>query len=205
MKALVQIEAADQRLLSSIVESMEEAVRRGGTWIACRPGCTQCCIGPFAITSLDAVRLRRGMDALRTQDPVRAAQVQERAAAYIRMIAPDYPGNAQTGALDDEDALPECMDDVPCPALDPAAGTCDLYEARPITCRTFGPVTRLAEDSYAACELCYEGATDEQMAACAVGIDPDGIEAAILNALEGADPPRRTLVAFALMPGAASP
>ena len=205
MNTLVQIEAADQRLLSSIAESMDEAVRRGGSWIACRPGCTQCCIGPFAITSLDALRLRQGLDALRTQDRVRAARVQERATAYIQLIAPDYPGNAQTGALDDEDALPEFMDDVPCPALDPATGTCDLYEARPITCRTFGPVTRLAADSYAACELCYEGATDEQMAACAVGIDPDGIEAAILKSIEGTGLPSRTVVAYALMPGAAAP
>jgi Fe-S-cluster containining protein len=193
MNTLVQIETADQRLLSSIAETMDEAVRRGGSWIACRPGCTQCCMGTFAITALDAFRLRLGLDALRTRDPLRASRIQERATAYIQRIGPHYPGNAQTGALDDEDALPESLDSLACPALDPTAGTCDLYESRPITCRTFGPVTRLAEGTYAACELCYEGASDEQMAACAVEIDPDGTEAALLK------------VAFALVPGVAAP
>lgn len=205
MNALVQIAAADQQLLSSIAESMDQAVRRGGAWIACRPGCTQCCMGPFAITALDAMRLRQGLDVLRTEDPSRAARVQERAAAYVGKIGPEYPGNALTGSLDDEEALPEYLDDLACPALDPEAGTCDLYEARPITCRTFGPVTRLAEGSYAACELCYEGASDEQMAACAVEIDPDGREAAILKSLEVTDFPSRTLVAYALMPRPGAP
>ncbi len=35
---------------------------------------------------------------------------------------------------------------VPCPALDPATGHCDLYVHRPITCRTFGPPVRFADD-----------------------------------------------------------
>lgn len=178
MDHLVHIEAADRRLTANIGESLAEAARRSGKWLACKPGCTQCCIGPFAITGLDALRLRRGLETL---DAERAERVRGRAAAYVEAIAADYPGDPATGELFDEDALPASMDDAPCPALDPETGLCDLYEARPVTCRTFGPVTRVGEESFGACELCYTGATEEEMAACAVEIDPEGLEVQILE------------------------
>ena len=44
-------------------------------------------------------------------------------------------------------------EDGPCPALDPEAGTCDLYAARPITCRAFGPPVRCGEEAVGVCEL----------------------------------------------------
>jgi Fe-S-cluster containining protein len=195
MPSLVQIESADRDLLASIAASMAEAVRRGGEWIACRPGCTNCCLGPFGITQLDALRLRAGLRNLESADPVRAEAVRSRAAQYVAVIAPSYPGDPASGALDDEDALPEAMDDVPCPALDPCTGRCDLYDARPIMCRTFGPVTRTGEESVAACELCYEGAADDEIASCAVDIDPEGLESRILSQLGD---PELTIVAYAL-------
>jgi len=194
----VQIESGDRRLLVAVSAAMAEAARRAGDWLACRPGCTQCCIGPFAITQLDALRLRKGLLALEAADPDRAARVRARAKAYVAAIAPLYPGNPATGELDDEDSLPPSMDGVACPALDTDTGLCDLYEARPITCRAFGPVTRAAGESFAACELCYHGATDEQMAWCAVDIDPEGLESGLLAALEAAGVSGMTIVAYAL-------
>jgi Fe-S-cluster containining protein len=173
---------------------MAEAARLSGEWLVCRPGCIQCCIGPFAITSLDVVRLKRGLAAL---DPGRAERVLARTARYLETIAPVYPGDPATGELFD-DALPDSLDDLPCPALDPETGYCDLYEARPVTCRTFGPVTRTEDGSLAACELCYVGATDEQMAACAVEVDPRELEAALLDELEQAGSSGKTIVAYAL-------
>ncbi|HOL73319.1 MAG TPA: YkgJ family cysteine cluster protein [Bryobacteraceae bacterium] len=198
MVTLVQIESGDRRLLDAVSAAMAEAARRSGEWLACRPGCTQCCIGPFGITQLDALRLRKGLLALEAADPERAARVRARAKAYVAEIAPQYPGNPATGELYDEDSLPPSMDDVPCPALDPETGLCDLYEARPITCRAFGPVTRAADEVFAACELCYHGATDEQMAQCAVDIDPEGLEAGLLAALEADGVSGLTIVAYPL-------
>lgn len=197
MQSLVQIEAADRRLLDNVGETMTEAARRSGAWLACRPGCTPCCMGPFGITALDAIRLRAGLAALETSDPARAAAIHSRAAAYVSAIAPLFPGDPATGALHDDDSLPPSMEDAPCPALDPTTGLCDLYDSRPITCRTFGPVTRIGEDTFGACELCYEGATDEQMAACAVEVDPQGLESEILASL---GPHETTIVAYALAP-----
>lgn len=193
-QTLIQIETRDRLLLSHIADAMEEAARRSGEWLVCRPGCTQCCLGPFAITQLDARRLRAGLADLDNSDPARAKRVRARAAAYVESIAPQYAGG-------DVDQLPAWLDDAPCPALDPETGWCDLYAARPITCRTFGPVTRTADDTLAACELCYAGATDEQMAACEVEIDPQGLEAEILTELDGLGESGLTMVAFALQPG----
>ncbi|MFN3325961.1 MAG: YkgJ family cysteine cluster protein [Bryobacteraceae bacterium] len=199
MNGLVQIETADRALLASLARSMAEAVRRSGAWIVCRPGCTQCCIGPFGITQLDALRLRSGMSALASADPERAELVRARAAAYIAAITPEYPGDPRTGALHDEERLPESMDAEPCPALDPETGCCDLYEARPITCRAFGPVTKVGEDTFAACELCYEGATEEERIQCAVEVDPEGLECEILTRLDAAGLAGLTIVAYALL------
>lgn len=177
---------------------MAEAARRGGSWVVCRPGCAQCCIGPFAITQLDAMRLRDGLRKLADSDSDRATAVRARASEYVRNTASVYPGNTATGELFDEDALPDSMDSLPCPALDPATGTCDLYAARPLTCRTFGPVTRLGNGSLGACELCYIGATEEEMAACAVDLDPDGIESGLLAGLAERGITGMTTVAYAL-------
>jgi len=137
-------------LIQIVDDAMAEAVRRGGAWIACRPGCYECCIGPFAISQDDARRLREGMATLAATDPQRAQRLQDRVKAHVE------------------------RDDAPCPVLDPEAGTCDLYDARPITCRMFGPAVRAGGDVVGVCELCYEGATDEEIAACAVDLDlPD--------------------------------
>lgn len=203
MRDLVQIESADRKLLDSLAASLEEARRRSGDWLVCKLGCTQCCLGPFGITGLDALRLSRGLTALQAKDPVRAAAVLSRAAEYVATIAPFYPGDTVTGELWDEDHLPLSMDDAPCPALDPVTGGCDLYEARPVTCRAFGPVTRIGDDRFAACELCYNGASDEQMAACAVDFDPDGLERQILEDLASQGGGGMTIVAYALAAGPA--
>jgi Fe-S-cluster containining protein len=194
---LVQLQTRDRELLSEISAALAEAARRSGDWLACRPGCTQCCIGPFVITALDALRLKRGLAELEISDPARAARIRGRAVDYVAAIADNYPGLVR-GELFDEDVLPESMDDVACPALDPDSGLCDLYEARPVTCRTFGPVTRVADGALAACELCYVGVAEEQMATCAVEIDPDGLEGGLLEDLARAGSSGMTIVACAL-------
>jgi Fe-S-cluster containining protein len=101
------------------------------------------------------MRLRAGLSALQRADPGRAMRVRRRAREYVTAAALHYPGDPSTGELHDEDSLPASLDQMPCPALDPATGWCDLYAARPVTCRTFGPTTRMGEDAVAACELCY--------------------------------------------------
>jgi Fe-S-cluster containining protein len=183
----------DRDLIQIVDGAMAEAARRSGAWLACRPGCHQCCIAPFAITQLDAVRLRAGLADLELVDLERAAAVRRRARASVERLCRESPADPLGYALDCDDAA----EDEPCPALDPATGTCDLYAARPVTCRTFGPAVR-SGGSVAVCELCYREASDAEIAACEVAVDPDHLEAELLQHLEGAGRSGDTVVAFAL-------
>jgi Fe-S-cluster containining protein len=188
--------ATDRELLQIVDAAMAEGARRSGYWVVCKPGCTACCIGAFAITMLDAGRLRAGLAALEAADPERAARVHRRTAAYIARI-PDYPGDLTTGVLSDrpeaEERFATLAEEEPCPALDPDTGTCDLYSARPLTCRMFGPAVRSGGDAVGACELCYHGATEAQIAACAVDVEVAELEGELME-----QDPRQTIVAFAL-------
>ncbi len=203
MSRLERARAADRTLVRIVDQAMAEAARRSGEWLACRPGCTQCCLGTFPITQLDALRLRDGLRRLSETDAARAQRVLERARKAAERYRGRFPGDAEaglfTGTEEEQDAFHDSTGDDPCPALDPETGLCDLYEWRPVTCRTFGPAVRAGGDALGHCELCYEGATAEQIEACQVDFDPDGVEALALVELERAAGAKgQTLVAFAL-------
>ena len=198
-----------EQLVQIVDRALADAVHRSGTWLACRPGCAQCCHGVFAISALDADRLREGLHALEPLDPARSAAVRARTTASVARLTPTFPGDPLTGVLA---STPEAMeafdtfaDDEPCPALDPATQTCDLYAARPILCRTFGPPLVTPDDGLAVCELCFDGASPEEIDRCQ--LDPailtaeqqaEALFAAATPAPTSSNEPLRTIVAFAL-------
>ncbi|MGD0506954.1 MAG: YkgJ family cysteine cluster protein [Terriglobales bacterium] len=200
-----RLPSADSTLIQIVDAALADATRRSGEWLACRPGCTQCCVGVFAINQLDAVRLQRGLANLEITDPQRAQRIRERALDSIQRLSAEFPGNPKTGVLDAavldegseaEERFAQFANDEPCPVLDPETGLCDLYDARPMTCRTFGPPLR-SEGGLGVCELCFHGATDEQIAACEMVVDPDDLESKLLRKLEETCGPRgQTVVAF---------
>jgi Fe-S-cluster containining protein len=194
--------ARDLVLLQIVDSALADATRRSGEWLVCRPGCTQCCIGVFSINQLDAHRLRRGLADLERRAPQQASRVRDRARAAVARLSPDFPGNPVTGILDESEDAAERFstfgNDEPCPALDPETGNCELYESRPMTCRVFGPPVR-NEEGLGVCELCYQGASDEEIAACEMKPDPDDLESALLKKLKGSTGTRgNTIVAFCL-------
>jgi Fe-S-cluster containining protein len=188
--------ASDRELIQIVDAAMAEAARLSGAWLVCRPGCAECCIGPFPITQLDAWRLRQGLAQLERRDPERAARVRRRSQEAVARLR-DFPGDPATGILaedeESEERFAALADEEYCPALDTETLTCDLYEARPITCRIFGPAVRSGGDVLGVCELNYQGATDEQIAACQVQVEVGGLEDELL-----AGEPGQTIVAFAL-------
>jgi Fe-S-cluster containining protein len=196
----------DAKLIQIVDSALADATRRSGNWLVCREGCTQCCIGVFSINQLDAARLRDGSAKLEVHDPARAARVRERARAAVVRLAPDFPGDAATGILDESEAakqrFAEFADDEPCPVLDPATGSCDLYESRPMTCRVFGPPVRSedgpSEGGLGVCELCFQGATDKEIAACEMVPDPDDLESELVERLAKTGRCGNTIIAFAL-------
>ncbi len=189
-------------MIQIVDSALADAARRSGQWLVCRPGCTQCCIGVFSINQLDVLRLRQGLADLEVLAPERAARVRERAREAVSRLAQEFPGDPATGLLYEgelaEQRFAQFANDEPCPALDPDTGNCELYESRPMTCRTFGPPVR-SEEGLGVCELCYHGASDEEIASSEMVPDPDDLESALLQQLERTTGVRgETIVAFAL-------
>lgn len=199
----VPLPAGDSQLVQIIDAALADAALRAGPLLACRIGCTQCCHGAFAINALDAARLRTGMAELRTTEPALAAVIERRARAWLAEHGPDFPGDRATGVLGQSAAeqarFDDFADDAPCPALDPATGRCHVYEWRPMTCRVFGPPVRATDSNGAQglghCELCFIGATPEQVAACEMPV-PHELEAKLLSETSSNS---ETVVAFALL------
>ena len=167
--------SGDQELIQIVDAALADATRRSKGWLVCRKGCTPCCIGVFAINQLDAARLQRGLADLARRDPQRAEAVKQRAREAVARLSP-------------------------CPALDPVEGTCDLYDSRPLTCRTFGPPVRVEGGGLGVCELCYQGCSEEEVAACEMVPDPDDLESALVKKVEESTGKRGdTIVAFPLV------
>src|SRR5260370_3007893 len=93
----------DQALVQIVDWALADATRRSGHWLVCRPGCTQCCIGPFPINQLDAARLQQGLRDLEKQAPERAARIRERARESVARLSPEFPGDPATGLLHEGD------------------------------------------------------------------------------------------------------
>jgi Fe-S-cluster containining protein len=124
----------------------------------------------------------------------------ERARRWVAVYSQDFPGNPATGLLgtSDEDRarFDAFADDAPCPALNPLTGLCDVYRDRPMTCRVFGPPTRLAgEGVLGCCDLCFVGATGAEVAACEMAV-PRQLESDLLAEMGDSG---ETLVAYALL------
>jgi Fe-S-cluster containining protein len=196
------LSSRDRKLIQIVDSALADATRRSGDWLVCRPGCTPCCIGVFAINQLDAARLRRGLAALEVNAPERAAKIRERARTSVARLQDNFPGNAVTGVLnegaEDSEQFSAFGNEEPCPVLDPETGHCELYESRPMTCRVFGPPVR-SDDGLGVCELCFHGASNEEIAACEMKPDPNDLESVLIDEVEKDTGQRgNTIIAFCL-------
>lgn len=92
--------------------------------------------------------------------------------------------------------------DAACPALDPATGGCNVYAWRPMTCRVFGPPVRsvgeTGEEGLGHCELCFIGASPEQIADCEMQV-PHALEEKLVEEVSREAGAGETVVAFALV------
>lgn len=208
--------ARDAELVQIVDASLVDATERartgdGGSWLACRPGCTPCCHGVFRIAALDAERLRAGLAQMELTDGARAEAIRMRALLLVDDLRHAFPGDASTGALDPEEdsAWDEFADlleaDAPCPVLDPVTGRCDLYTTRPLTCRIFGPPVQ-NEAGLGICELCYVGASEAEILHGEMHLEHHALEAAleaVLKTHPARDlPPGDTVIAWAVLPHA---
>jgi Fe-S-cluster containining protein len=182
--------------------ALASTTERSGGWLACRPGCRQCCVGVFAISQLDAEKLQAGLASASAEV---AKRIKARAAASWERLRAQFPGDPTTGLLftepQHEDAFAEFANDEPCPVLDPETGTCDLYASRPVQCRTFGPPVRDADGHLTVCELCFIDAPAEEVVRCELTQGWRPLEDALIAAAEQRSKLYGpTIVAFALSP-----
>jgi hypothetical protein len=59
-----QLSSGDQRLVQIVDAALADSASRSGDLLVCKLGCTQCCVGVFAINWLDVFRLQQGMNDL---------------------------------------------------------------------------------------------------------------------------------------------
>lgn len=194
--------AEDARLLEAVDAACARSYERAAGRLDYGRGCPACCQGPFPINRLDVLRLRRGLAELERSEPERARAIAAAAARDVDLMATEFPGDGAAGVLREDESSREPFftrfGARPCPALDLRSGRCQLYAARPITCRTFGPPVRLGGRELEACEPCFRG-TQEDQEACRVEPDAEGREDAILDRLEQEEGDRgETIVAYAL-------
>lgn len=182
-----ELAKGDTRFLAALQRRLDEAAAGAGPQVHCRLGCTECCIGLFDITPLDAWRLRRALAQLARREPGRAKALVDRARLQWELIRQNFPGNPDTGELNGDEAARLAFfadhQELPCPALDPATGACELYHARPVSCRTFGLPIRCGDGLLPPCRLNFVAAPVEQVELCAVDPDPEDEEGHLLNLL----------------------
>jgi Fe-S-cluster containining protein len=216
MSSTSKIRRQDQHLIQIVDASLADSTLRAGEHLVCRPGCTPCCHGAFAINALDALRLRTAMANLAETNPTQAEAIAARARGFLSEHGESFPGDKTTGILgtseSDQENFEDFVNEAPCPVLNPETGFCDLYDARPMTCRVFGPPVRsfgeateeTGQEGFAICELCFTHATPEEIAAAEMRV-PHEIERQVLAQLatsEGASPQTlgETIIAYCLTP-----
>src|SRR5580658_844997 len=92
--------AGDNQLVQILDAALADTARRSGDWLVCKPGCTQCCVGVFAIHQLDAARLQQGLKDLIASEPERGQSIRERARRSVERLTDGFPGDPLTGLLD---------------------------------------------------------------------------------------------------------
>ena len=188
----------DRRLIQAVEAALAAGRERAGEYWACYPGCARCCYGPFPVNLLDAWRLRRGIRRMRRDEPEKAAAILERARKTSALFAPHFPGYAATGIFAPgekaEGPFADRFAAIPCPALGPDSGACEIYPYRPVSCRAFGPPVRFGDEPMEQCKLCFVGATTAEIEAGRVHIDPENLEPALIAECGR----EQTLITFAL-------
>lgn len=144
----------------------------------------------------DAARLRRGLDELHRREPNRAERIRDRAGEAMLALRDAFPGDWALGTVDEARAAELYagrFQMIPCPALDLESGACELYEHRPVACRTYGFAVRIAGVDLTPCPLNYAGMDESEVKERRVELTLETLDAASIE--EG-----QTVVAAALRP-----
>jgi Fe-S-cluster containining protein len=127
------------------------------------------------------------MRLLRKKHPATADKILTDARRALETLKHGFPGDADSGRLtSDEQALDrffERHEPLVCPVLDRRTGSCRLYGARPVSCRTFGPPLLFEGRPAPHCDLCFRGRSAQTVEACRWTPDPADLEQRLLRGL----------------------
>ena len=104
-------------LFAKVEAFFDQAKLRHGDALTCHAGCDDCCQKQFSVTSLEAAIVQEALDAMPDS---------KRRILHERSL--------RQGPTE------------PCPALG-ESGLCEIYEARPLICRTHGLPIRFVEEN----------------------------------------------------------
>lgn len=124
--------------------------------LQCGRGCSLCCHGLFEISAADVDLVTDGLASLsssRRKAIIRKAQ---------DVIANNPHPDLRECSSEEKAAFYTRTSSVACPALT-EGGECQIYESRPLVCRTFGLPLRNGEEFMSeVCELNFTAATDDE-------------------------------------------
>ena len=129
--------------------------------LQCGRGCSLCCYGLFEIGSGDVPMIAEGLSRLH---PAKRKKIVRRAVEIIEATA--HP-NLRECSPEEKEAFFDRTSEIACPALS-ESGECQIYESRPLVCRTFGlPLRDGSQFIGDICELNFGSASDEEKEAAA--------------------------------------
>jgi len=137
-----------ERLLASVDDLFERVRAQCGEAVTCRPGCSDCCHAVFDISLVEALyinhKFNQDFQGLERQAVLDRADEAER--KQVKLARKAFK-RSESG-VQAEDVLEEVAKKrIRCPLLK-ADDTCELYHARPVTCRLYGVPMAMADQSY---------------------------------------------------------
>jgi len=157
----IVVSGSYKRLLSKADEHFRTVAASQPVNVTCGKGCSFCCYGLFEISAADVAIVGEGLEAL-------DRRTRERIVRKARKIVVDSDHPA-IGSISEEEkeAFFDRTATVPCPALGDD-GCCEIYESRPLVCRTFGLPLRDGDKYYGeVCELNFGEAPAEDLQSAA--------------------------------------
>ncbi|HVT03462.1 MAG TPA: YkgJ family cysteine cluster protein [Thermoanaerobaculia bacterium] len=150
-----------KRLLARADEHFRKVAAAQPVNVTCGSGCSFCCYGLFEISAADVVVIG---DALDTLDPRTRSRLVRKARKIVKDTAHPAIGSISE---EDKEAFFDQTAVVPCPALGDD-GCCEIYESRPLVCRTFGLPLRDGDQTHdEVCELNFQEAAPGELQSAA--------------------------------------
>jgi Fe-S-cluster containining protein len=128
-----------RELLERLDEWFSASAERNPGIIPCRPGCSNCCNGPFDISVADALMVREAFNRLPESERDAVLEGARKQVLRMKQLEPGWDMRLGLEGISEAgfDRLAETLGDEPCPLLD-QAGSCRIYADRPLICRMIG-------------------------------------------------------------------